>query len=111
MSRLYVLMKGGVKCSSACPFYEASGTVHDTRGVPMKGHCLAVTEDVVVNCDKYNPHRIRYVDIPEEKVASIERVLKTKFKRIRKLYPRMHKEIHPVGWTPKAKKSAGSDPA
>ena len=105
MTRMYLLMKGGVKCSSACPFYKKRGTVYDTRGVPTKGHCQAVMEDVVVNCDKYNPHGIRYVDIPDEKVLSIERALKVPFKRIRKLYPRMHKEIHPVGWRPAAIKN------
>jgi len=109
MIRLLALSRGGVKCSSACPYYEESGLIEAYNG-PMKTHCRAVMEDVVVNCDTFNPHKIRYADISEEKLESISKTLGISLKRVRKLYPREHKEIHPVGWKPARQDSAENLP-
>ena len=97
--QIVVIEEGGVKCSSACPFYEESGVVRDVRGLPMKGHCRGVTEDIVVNCEKLNPRRLykgKTLLTPKE----IGKLLGTRLQKERKLYDPGHEEIHAVGWKP-----------
>ena len=99
--QLVAIRPGGVKCSSACPYYEDKGQVRDMHGVPMKTHCRATMQNVIVDCDVWNPRKIEKLDITEEEWATFQKMLGRKAKRERKPYPDDHAEIHPVGceWT------------
>ena len=55
---LIALRKGGVKCSSACPFYTETGKVTGVRGVPLKTHCRMTMNPWMADCDIYNPQCI-----------------------------------------------------
>ena len=98
MMQIIAIEEGGVKCSSACPFYEESGVVRGYGG-PLKTHCRGVMEDIVVNCDKFNPKQLykgKTLLTPKE----IGKLLGTKLQKQRKLYDPGHAEIHPIGWRP-----------
>ena len=95
MMQIVVIEEGGVKCSSACPFYEESGVVRGYGG-PLKTHCRGVMEDIVMNCDKFNPKQLykgKTLLTPKE----IGKLLDTKLQKQRKLYPEDHAEIHHIG--------------
>ena len=96
MYRLVAIEEGGIACGAGCPYYEPSGVVRDVRGLPMKGHCRGVTEDIVVNCEKLNPKQLykgKTLLTPKE----ISKLLGTKLQKQRKLYPEDHAEIHHIG--------------
>ncbi len=100
--KILALSEGGVKCSSACPYYEESGVIQAIGG-PMKTHCQAVMQDVIIDCHVFDPSKTLMADVTEDQVREMAKTLKIPLRKVRKLYPRNHKEIHPVGW--KVKKS------
>ena len=71
---LIAIRKGGVKCSSACPFYTETGKVTGVRGVPLKTHCRMTMNPWMVDCDIYNPCNIHKVEVSEEE---FQKMLKT----------------------------------
>ena len=98
---LLALRKGGVKCSSACPFYTETGKVTGVRGVPLKTHCRMTMNPWMADCDIYNPQCIDKVEVTEEQWKTMLHAVHKRAIRQRKLYPEDHAEIHAVGceWT------------
>lgn len=96
--QLIAIRKGGVKCSSACPYYEGKGQVPGVLGVPLKTHCRATMQDVIVDCDVWNPNKIEKLEVTEEEWDTFQKMLGRKAKKERKLYDPDHEEIHPVGY-------------
>ena len=94
---LIAVRKGGVNCSSACPFYSDSGVVRGING-PLKTHCRATMETVFVDCDVWNPHEIEKVEVTEQQWKSMQTAVHKRAKKVRKEYPTDHAEIHPVGY-------------
>ena len=68
---LIAIRKGGVKCSSACPFYTETGKVTGVRGVPLKTHCRMTMNPWMVDCDIYNPNNIHKVEVTEEEFQTM----------------------------------------
>ena len=97
---LIALRKGGVKCSSACPFYNEEGVVRGING-PLKTHCSATMHPWMIDCDIYNPLCIDKMEVSEEQWKTMQQSIHQKAIRHRKLYPEDHEEIHGVGceWT------------
>lgn len=97
---LIALRKGGVKCSSACPFYTETGVVRGING-PLKTHCRGTMETVIVDCDVWNPHNIEKLEVSEQQWQDMQRAIRKRAKKVRKPYPEDHAEIHAVGceWT------------
>ena len=95
------LRKGGTKCSSSCPFYEASGIVRGVRGMPLETHCSGTMQEVIVDCDKWNPHEIEKLEVSEEQWKVMQKAVHMRAKKVRKPYDPNHEVIHPVGceWT------------
>ena len=110
--QLIAVRKGGVKCSSACPFYTETGVVRGING-PLKTHCRSTMQDIIVDCDVWNPHNIEKLEVSEEEWATYQKMLGRKAKKERKLYPEDHEEIHAVGceWTRSRGASEHSDTA
>ena len=98
---LIAIRKGGVKCSSACPFYTETGKVTGVRGVPLKTHCRMTMNPWMVDCDVYNPCNIHKVEVSEEEFKTMLKAVHKRAIKQRKLYPEDHEEIHAVGceWT------------
>ena len=98
---LIAIRKGGVKCSSACPFYTETGKVTGVRGVPLKTHCRMTMNPWMVDCDIYNPCSIHKVEVSEEEFQKMLKAVHKRAIKQRKLYPEDHEEIHAVGceWT------------
>ena len=95
MFQIVVIEEGGVKCSSACPYYEESGVVR-CQGGPKRSHCRAIMEDIVINCDKFNPKQM-WKGKTVLTAKEIGKLLGVKLQKQRKLYPAEHKEIHHIG--------------
>lgn len=95
---LMALRKGGVKCSSACPFYSEEGVVRGVRGVPLKTHCRGTMKTVIVDCDVWNPNHIEKLEVSEEQWKQMLQAVRKRAKKVRKPYPTDHEEIHPVGY-------------
>ena len=95
---LIAIRKGGVKCSSACPYYEEKGVVRGVHGIPLKTHCRGTMQDVIVDCDVWNPKKIDKLEVTEAEWATFQQMLGRKAKRERKPWPEDHEEIHPVGY-------------
>lgn len=100
MPLLIATRKGGVKCSSACPWYTETGKVRGFNG-PLKTHCRMTMHPWMVDCDQFDPNRIETVEVSEEQWQEMLAAVKKKAKKQRKLYPEEHEEIHAVGceWT------------
>ena len=98
---IVAIRKGGVKCSSACPYYEEKGQVPGVLNVPLKTHCRATMQDVIIDCDVWNPNKIEKLEVTEEEWATFQKMLGRKAKKERKPYDPDHEEIHAVGceWT------------
>ena len=94
---IVALRKGGVKCSSACPFHEEDGVVRGING-PLKTHCRATMETVSVDCDVWNPHNIEKLEVSEDQWQTMQHSIHKRAKKVRKEYPSDHAEIHPVGY-------------
>ena len=92
------LRQGGVKCSSACPFYSEEGVVRGVNGVPLKTHCRGTMEAVIVDCDVWNPNHIEKLEVSEEQWKQMQQAVRKRAKKVRKPYPTDHAEIHPVGY-------------
>ena len=95
---LIAIRKGGAKCSSACPYFEEKGQIRGVLGVPLKTHCRGTMQDVIIDCDVWDPKNIEKLEVSEEEWTAFQKSLKRKAKRERKPYPEDHEEIHPVGW-------------
>ncbi len=93
---IVALRKGGVKCSSACPFYEESGVVRGING-PLKTHCRMTMNPWMADCDIYNPLCIDKLEVTEEQWKVMQRAVHKRAIRQRKLYPEEHAEIHHIG--------------
>ena len=96
--QLIALRKGGAKCSSACPYYEEKGQVRGVNDVPLKTHCRATMQDVIVDCDVWNPHNIEKLQVTEEQWKAMQAAVHKRAKKERKPWPEDHEEIHPVGY-------------
>ena len=72
---LIAIRKGGVKCSSACPFYTETGKVTGVRGVPLKTHCRMTMNPWMVDCDIYNPCNIHKVEVSEELLSGLKELV------------------------------------
>lgn len=94
------LRKGGVKCSSACPFYTETGRVRGFNGT-LKTHCRMTMHPWMADCDLYDPCHIDTVEVTEGQWQTMLAAVKKNARRQRKLYPEEHAEIHAVGceWT------------
>jgi len=99
MIEILALRKGGVKCSSACPFYAKSGVVRGYNGL-LKTHCRQVMQPYFADCNEFDPRKIEKLEASEEEWQAMQACVGKKAKVQRRLYPEDHKEIHPVGWKP-----------
>ena len=97
---LIAIRKGGVKCSSACPFYTETGVVRGING-PLKTHCRMTMNPWMVDCDIYNPMCLDKLEVTEEQWKVMQRAIGKRAKKERKPYDPNHEEIHAVGceWT------------
>ena len=95
---IVALQKGGSPCSKDCPFYAEEGIVSGVCG-PIKTHCQATMQTVIVDCDVFNPHKIEKLEVSAEQWQTMQRSVKKRAKRVRKPYPKNHAEIHPVGYS------------
>ena len=93
---IVALRKGGVKCSSACPFYEESGVVRGING-PLKTHCSMTMNPWMADCDIYNPLCIDKLEVTEAQWRKMQAAVGLKAIRQRKQYPDEHDEIHHIG--------------
>ena len=98
---LIAIRKGGVKCSSACPFYTDTGQVTGVRGVPLKTHCRMTMNPWMIDCDIYNPMCIDKMEVSEEQWKTMQKAVHKRAIRQRKLYPENHENANQVGceWT------------
>lgn len=97
---LLAIRKGGVKCSSACPFYAETGHVSGFNG-PLKTHCRITMHPWMIDCDHYDVMHIDKLEVTEEQWKTMQKAIHKRAIRQRKLYPEDHAEIHHVGceWT------------
>ena len=97
---LIAIRKGGVKCSSACPFYTETGVVRGING-PLQTHCRMTMNPWMVDCDIYNPNNIHKVEVTEEEFQTMLKSVHKRAIRQRKLYPEENENGRPVGstWT------------
>ena len=101
MMQIVAIEEGGIACDASCPYYEESGVVRGYGG-PMKTHCRQVMEPIIVDCNLYNPKLIQFAKgVKPEQWKQVLKALGLKAKKVRKAYKKDHKEIHPVGWSPK----------
>lgn len=98
---LIALRKGGVKCSSACPFYTETGKVTGVRGIPLETHCRMTMNPWMADCDIYNVHYIEKLEVTEEQWKAMQKAVHKRAIRQRKLYPEQHENANQVGceWT------------
>ena len=99
--QLIALRKGGVKCSSACPFYTETGKVTGVRGIPLITHCRMTMNPWMIDCDIYNVHCIDKVEVTEAEWKAMLHAVHKRAIRQRKLYPEEHENANQVGceWT------------
>ncbi|MBR0065870.1 MAG: hypothetical protein IJQ06_09805 [Paludibacteraceae bacterium] len=97
---LIAIRKGGVKCSSACPFYTETGVVRGING-PLKTHCRMTMNPWMVDCDIYNPMCLDKLEVTEEQWKAMQKAVHKRAIRQRKLYPEENENGRPVGstWT------------
>ena len=100
MLQVIAFRKGGVKCSSACPFYKEEGVVRGYNG-PLETHCSMTMNPWMIDCDVYNPLCIDKLEVSEEQWKNMLKAVHKRAIRVRKQYPDEHDEIHAVGceWT------------
>lgn len=96
---LIAIRKGGVKCSSACPFYTETGKVNGVRDVPLKTHCRMTMNPWMLDCDVYNPMCIDKMEVTEEQWKTMQKAIRKRAIRQRKLYPEVNENGRPVGCT------------
>jgi hypothetical protein len=97
---IIAIRKGGVKCSSACPFYTETGVVRGING-PLKTHCRMTMNPWMVDCDIYNPMCLDKLEVTEEQWKAMQKAVHKRAIRQRKLYPEENENGRPVGstWT------------
>ena len=97
---LIAIRKGGVKCSSACPFYTETGVVRGFNG-PLKTHCRMTMNPWMIDCDIYNPMCIEKMQVSEAQWKKMQRIIGKRAIKQRKLYPEVHENANQVGceWT------------
>ena len=97
---LIAIRKGGVKCSSACPFYTETGVVHGING-PLQTHCRMTMNPWMIDCDIYNPMCLEKLEVTEEQWKAMQKAVHKRAIRQRKLYPEENENGRPVGstWT------------
>ena len=97
---LIAMRKGGVKCSSACPFYTETGVVKGING-PLKTHCRMTMNPWMVDCDIYNPMCLEKMEVSETQWKAMQKTAGKKAIKQRKLYPEDHENANQVGceWT------------
>jgi hypothetical protein len=97
---LIAIRKGGVKCSSACPFYTETGVVRGING-PLQTHCRMTMNPWMVDCDIYNPMCLDKLEVTEEQWKAMQKAVHKRAIRQRKLYPEENENGRPVGstWT------------
>ena len=100
MMTVIAIEEGGIACDASCPYYEESGAVQ-CYGGPKKSHCQAIMQDWSFNCNKFNPKRLYKLRLTPAVFQEIVKGHGLKAIKQRKLYPKDHKEIHPVGERPK----------
>jgi hypothetical protein len=97
---LIAIRKGGVKCSSACPFYTETGVVRGING-PLQTHCRMTMNPWMIDCDIYNPMCLEKLEVTEEQWKAMQKAVHKRAIRQRKLYPEENENGRPVGstWT------------
>ena len=97
---LIAIRKGGVKCSSACPFYTETGVVHGING-PLPTHCRMTMNPWMIDCDIYNPMCIEKMQVTEAQWKKMQSIIGKRAIKQRKLYPEENNNGRPVGstWT------------
>ena len=100
---LIAIRKGGVKCSSACPFYAEEAVVRGING-PLRTHCRATMEKIIVDCDAFDPKHIEKIEVSEDQWKAMQAAVHKRAKKERKPWPEDHEEIHPVGYNWKHQK-------
>lgn len=95
---LVALREGSAKCSNICPYYADNGVVRGMYGVALATHCRATMQDVIVDCDKYDPRRIEKIEVSEAEWDQMQSAIHRRARKLQKEYPEDHEEIHPVGW-------------
>ena len=98
MRQLVSVAIGGGPCSKDCPYYAEEGWVRDVNGIPVKTHCRGTMQDVVINCDKFNPQSVMKMTVTEEEWQSMQAAIGKRAKKERKPYDPNHAEILPVGY-------------
>ena len=98
--QIIAIEEGGIACDASCPYYEASGVVRGYGG-PLKTHCQAVMQPWMFDCRVFNPKQMYKLRVTPAQFKAMVKGQGLKAVKQRKLYPREHKEIHPVGWKPK----------
>ena len=96
---LIALRKGGAKCSSACPFYAEKGQINGVNDTPLKTHCRATMQSVIIDCDSWNPKLMERLEVTEDEWRTIQQMLGRNAIREHKPLPDDHNPIHPVGWS------------
>ena len=95
---IVAIRKGGVKCSSACPFYTETGVVRGING-PLKTHCRMTMNPWMVDCDVYNPMCLEKMEVSEAQWKAMQKTAGKKAIKQRKLYPEDNENGRPVGCT------------
>ena len=98
MRQIVAVEKGGSPCSTDCPYYTERGVVSGVNGVPLKTHCRATMETIIIDCEKFNPHTVEKMEVSDEQWQAMQKAVGKKARKERKAYPDDHEEIHPVGW-------------
>ena len=106
---LVALREGSAKCSNICPYYADNGVVRGMHGVALATHCRATMQDVIVDCDKYDPRKIETLEVGEEEWLAMQEAIHKQAQKLQKEYPEDHEEIHPVGYNWKHERSARGD--
>ena len=103
MMQIIAVEEGGIACDASCPYYEESGVVQ-CYGGKKKSNCRMIMSPWIVDCHVFNPKQLYKLRATPEQFKAMVQSQGLKAIHQRKLYPVEHKEIHPVGWCPKAKR-------
>ena len=96
MMQIVVIEEGGVKCSSACPFYEEGGVVK-CYGGPKRSHCRAIMEPWSFDCNKFNPKRMWKLKATEAQFKAMVKSQGLHAIRQKKLLPYDHQPSLQIG--------------
>ena len=96
MMQIIAVEEGGIACDASCPYYEESGVVQ-CYGGPKKSNCRMIMSPWIVDCHVFNPKQLYKLRLTPALFQEIVKGHGLKAIKQRKLYPKDHKEIHPVG--------------